>query len=100
MVNIRSIRRIGPHNIDIISILIGSLLGDGNVSIRNKNFNIKDGVRFTFRQSIIHKEYIYWLYNYFKDRGYSNVIREEKVILKGYDKIYTRYTFTTFTFKS
>ncbi|KAJ2996084.1 hypothetical protein HDV02_000184 [Globomyces sp. JEL0801] len=54
LVNIRSMRRIGPHNIDIISIFIGSLLGDGNVSIRNKNFNIMD------------------------DRGYCNAIREEK----------------------
>lgn len=25
----RSVKRIGPHNIDVLSILFGSLLGDG-----------------------------------------------------------------------
>lgn len=96
--SIRSARRIGPHNIDVISIQIGSLLGDSHAQARN--VKIMDGIRFTFRQSIIHKEYLLWLFDFFKSRGYCAVLREEVTQLKGYDKDYYRYTFTTFTFKS
>jgi hypothetical protein len=42
--------RIGPHNIDIISVIIGSLLGDSY-----GNSKTIDGVRFAYKQSIVHK---------------------------------------------
>lgn len=98
--SIRSSKRIGPHNIDIISILVGSLLSEGYSSFR-KNAKSQDGIRFTFKQSIIHKEYLEWLYNYLSRRGYCNAKtkpREQIVISRG--KKYIRYTFTTFTFRS
>jgi hypothetical protein len=45
-------KRIGPHNIDVLSILIGSLLGDGHME--------KDGFgsRFTFFKSKCNGEYL------------------------------------------
>jgi hypothetical protein len=52
--NIRAKKRIGPHNEDIISVLVGSLLGDAHAE---RLYN--GGVRFKFRQSIIHKDYIH-----------------------------------------
>jgi hypothetical protein len=52
--NIRAIKRIGPHNEDIISVLVGSLLGDGYAERLNNG-----GVRFTFKQSDIHKDYFF-----------------------------------------
>jgi LAGLIDADG DNA endonuclease family len=52
--NISAIKRIGPHNEDIISILVGSLLGDGYAERLNHG-----GVRFTFKQSNIHKDYFF-----------------------------------------
>ena len=55
---IKSSTRIGPHNIDVISFLVGTLLGDANLAKIDSNSNTTSYfVR--FRQSIIHKEYIF-----------------------------------------
>jgi hypothetical protein len=51
---VKSKRRIGPHNKDVISVILGSLLGD---SYGNKRY--VEGTRFCFRQSIIHKDYLF-----------------------------------------
>lgn len=57
---VKAINRIGPHNADVISVLMGSLLGDCYGSLRNI-----EGYRFHFKQSIIHKDYLFWLYDFF-----------------------------------
>jgi len=49
--------RIGPHNEEIISILVGSLLGD---CYGERLLN--GGVRFRFKQSVIHKDYLFFFY--------------------------------------
>jgi len=49
---ISSLKRIGPHNYEILSILIGSLLGDGSME------KITDGYRFAFYQKGDHIEYL------------------------------------------
>jgi hypothetical protein len=49
-----SIEKIGPHNIDIISIIIGSLLGDGHLEKRKQGL----GTRIKFEQSSDNVEYI------------------------------------------
>jgi hypothetical protein len=46
--------RIGPHNWDVVSILVGSLLGDCY-----GNRKSVEGARFAFKQSIVHKEYLF-----------------------------------------
>lgn len=56
----RAINRVGPHNSDIISVLFGLLLGDGYASNRTG-----EGVRISIKQSIIHKEYLFYLYDFF-----------------------------------
>ena len=58
IINIRAINRIGPHNVDVLSVISGSLLGDGYANKRSG-----EGVRICYRQSIRHKEYLFWLYN-------------------------------------
>jgi len=58
-------KRIGPHNEDIISLLVGSLLGDSHAE-RAKS----GGVRFIFQKSKADKDYIFWLYEFFNKRGY------------------------------
>jgi len=50
---IPSLKRIGPHNKDIMDIVIGSLLGDGTME-RDGN-----GSRFAFYQEDKNKEYIF-----------------------------------------
>src|SRR5271163_1136359 len=51
---LRTSKRIGPHDEDIISIIIGSLLGDAYGS---KRYAV--GTRIVFKQSIIHKDYLF-----------------------------------------
>lgn len=62
----RSHSRIGPHNKDILSIIYGSLLGDGYAE---KHGN---GTRISFYQEHSHKYYLFWLHNYFSEKGYCN----------------------------
>ena len=98
---VRAFNRIGPHNQDIISVIVGSLLGDGYANARTI-----EGSRFSFKQSIIHKDYLFWLYEFFYSRGYcSNLtprMYTRKLKNKKYKeiKIYNGYEFNTFTFRS
>lgn len=93
----RAIKRIGPHDQDIISVIFGLLLGDGNASNRSG-----EGVRISIRQSINHKEYLFWLYNFFHIRGYSSNLKPRKYTrrIKGITKEYYGYEFNTLTFRS
>lgn len=93
----RAINRIGPHELDVISVIFGLLLGDGYANNRSG-----EGVRIAVKQSIIHKEYLLFLYNFFFDRGYCTNLkpREYKRTIKGRDKIYLGYEFNTYTFRS
>jgi len=47
-----STKRIGPHNLDALSIFIGSMLGDCSMEKDGKGF------RFCFYQEKIHGEYL------------------------------------------
>ena len=89
--NTRANKRIGPHSEDIISLLVGGLLGDIGAE-RNMN----GGVRFRFRQSVIHKEYLFFLYNFLLTRGYCN---NNLPLLKNY-KNFNYYAFDTYSFTS
>jgi hypothetical protein len=51
---VRASKRIGPHNEDVLSLLIGSLLGDAYGNKRSG-----EGTRFSYRQSIVHKDYLF-----------------------------------------
>lgn len=95
--NIRSINRIGPHNIDILSLIIGSLLGDGYGNKRSG-----EGIRICFRQSIKHKDYLFWLHSYLHSRGYTSNLEPRKYTryLKYTNKTYYGYEFNTYTFRS
>ena len=64
----KSWQRIGPHNHDILSIIFGSLLGDGYAENRVGGF----GTRITFYQEDTHMKYILWLHNLLSSKGYCN----------------------------
>ena len=93
----RAINRIGPHNEEVLSVIIGLLLGDGYANNRSG-----EGVRISIKQSIIHKEYLFNLYEFFSTRGYCTTLKPRKYqrTIKGIDKIYYGYEFNTFTFRS
>jgi len=94
---VKASKRIGPHNEDVISVLIGSLLGDCSGTRRSG-----EGTRFCYRQSVVHKEYLFLLYNFFFSRGYCSNLEPIKYtrVLKGYNKEHSGYEFNTFTFRS
>ena len=97
---IRSKHRIGPHNIDIISVLVGCLLGDVHAYKSETG-----GTIFRFKQSILHKDYLFFLYEFLSHRGYSsnNGPKQYQTILvnaNGRKNTYYGYEFNTFTFKS
>ena len=84
--------RIGPHDKDVISVLVGSLLGDGHAERLQSG-----GVRFRFRQSVDHKDYLFWLWDFFKNRGYCSNNLPVHYIQKGQ---YEAYRFGTYGFSS
>ena len=94
---IRAMNRIGPHNEDVLSVVVGSLLGDGHANNRSG-----EGVRICYRQSIIHKEYLFWLYDFFYSRGYASNLEPRLYTrtIKNKEKLYYGYEFNTFTFRS
>jgi len=65
---IKGITRIGPHNIDILSIIYGSLLGDAHTEKRLAGL----GTRISFYQEGSHLKYILYLHNLFSELGYCS----------------------------
>jgi hypothetical protein len=59
----------GPHNIDIISLLFGSLLGDTHGEMRTKNYS----VRFSIKQSNNNVAHLAWRHKYLAERGYCSL---------------------------
>jgi heme/copper-type cytochrome/quinol oxidase subunit 2 len=97
---VKAASRIGPHNLDVISVIVGSLLGDCYANKRSV-----EGTRLCYRQSLVHKDYLFWLYNFFFTRGYCSNLepRIYKRVLKNKgndDKTHYGYEFNTFTFRS
>jgi LAGLIDADG DNA endonuclease family len=66
---IRANLRIGPHNIDILSILFGSLLGDAHAEFRLKG----NGTRIAFYQEGSHVSHLIWLHKLVSELGYCNI---------------------------
>ncbi len=92
-----SVERIGPHNIDILSIIIGSLLGDGHLEKRRQGL----GTRIKFEQSSDNVEYLMWFHSYLSQRGYCNTNKPKlKIRIRKNGTIYYHYSINSFTFSS
>ena len=74
---VKAINRIGPHNEEVLSVIVGSLLGDCNANKR-----CVEGTRLVFKQSIVHKDYLFWLFNFFNIRGYCSNLEPRKYTRK------------------
>nr|pir hypothetical protein 246 - Allomyces macrogynus mitochondrion [Allomyces macrogynus] len=82
---------------DLISVIIGSLLGDCHAESRSGN------VRFTFKQSaVVHKSYLYWLHEFFAKRGLCNSLAPDPKPLLNKDtgETYWYLKFSTYTLAS
>ena len=89
--------RIGPHNIDIISMIIGSTLGDTHLEKRKNGI----GTRIIFEQSSDNVEYLMWFHNYLASRGYcSNTKPKLQIRIRQKGKVYYQYRINSYTFSS
>lgn len=90
-----STQRIGPHNQNVLSILIGSMLGDGTME---KDGN---GSRFSFYQAKSHGEYLLWLHSSLFNLGYcKSEIPQIMTRISHNKEIRYLYKFKTFTYSS
>ena len=81
----------GPHNIDVISLLFGSLLGDSHGEKRGSS------IRFSFKQSSRHVEYLMWFHAFLADRGYCNIDKPiMKTLIGKNGKKYFYYSINTY----
>jgi|ERR1700743_849208 len=96
-IKLNSMKRIGPHNIDILSLIIGSTLGDSHLEKRKGGL----GTRVIFEQSNKNVEYLMWFHNYFAQRGYCNPEKPKlsKRIRKNNEVLF-HYRFNSYTFNS
>jgi ubiquinol-cytochrome c reductase cytochrome b subunit len=91
----KSNHRIGPHNYNVICILIGSLLGRASAE---KHGN---GTRFCFQQEQINSGYLLWFHNYLSELGYCNkTIPELKTRIGKQGKLRYELRIKTFTYAS
>ena len=94
----RATKRIGPHSFEILSILIGSLLGDASAEKHGK------GTRICFQQEHSNNAYLLWFHKYVSELGYCNIIDSTKPKIqtrlgKG-GKVRQFSRFKTFTYSS
>lgn len=67
-IRIKSDLRIGPHNLNILSIFYGALLGDAHAEHRKDG----NGTRISFYQEASHSHYLLWLHKTISELGYCN----------------------------
>jgi hypothetical protein len=66
-IRLKGIYRIGPHNLDILSFIFGSLLGNASAQKR------PDGTRIVFYKEDSHNKYLLFIHKYLLERGYSSI---------------------------
>ena len=94
---LKSNQRIGPHNIDIISIIVGSTLGDTHLEKRKKGI----GTRIIFEQSNKNVEYLMWFHSYLSIRGYCNSHKPKlKKRIRKNGEVFFHYRINSYTFSS
>lgn len=95
IIKLKAEQRIGPHNLDILCLIFGSLLGDAQAEYRGK------GTRICFYQESKHSAYLMWLHNIISNLGYCNHIEpkiQKKLGKKGVVRNVVR--FKTWTYSS
>nr|QXM15415.1 LAGLIDADG endonuclease [Leucoagaricus naucinus] len=91
----RATKRIGPHNFNILNVLIGSLLGD---AFAEKHGN---GTRICFQQEHSNNAYLIWFHKYVSDLGYCNILTPKILTRIGKGGKLRQFTiFKTFTYSS
>lgn len=104
MKKLNGFQRIGPHPLDILSIIYGGLLGD--VYSERRSFTTLNGVkigntRFCFKQGSPNVQYLLHNWKVFSSLGYcSNIKPKIKKSIGKKNKVYFHIRFTTWTYAS
>lgn len=91
----KSLHRVGPHNIDVLSVMFGCLLGDAYAEKRS------DSTRICFQQESNNVEYLRGLHKFFAERLYTNPskpVLQKRIGPKGSTRFVCR--FKTWSFQS
>lgn len=95
---IKAIYRIGPHNQDVLSVLICGMLGDWwSDQVKGQK---GDSVRFHIEQGVVNAAYIHHLTFFFNERGYSSYLVPKLVKKTFGEKTWFNYRLTLYTFTS
>jgi ubiquinol-cytochrome c reductase cytochrome b subunit len=89
--------RTGHLEKDLISLIIGSTLGDTHLEKRKRGV----GTRIKFEQASINVEYLYWFHEYLSSRGYCSSSKPkvtERITEEGTK--YSLYKINSYTFNS
>lgn len=93
----KSIERIGPHNMNIISLIIGSTLGDSHLEKRKNG----KGTRIIFEQCSRNVEYLMQFFKILALGGYCNPKSPKlKKRIGRYNNVLFYYRITSYTFTS
>lgn len=95
--NLNSRDRIGPHSLDVISLIVGSILGN---SYLEKN-ETRLGTRIIFVLCNNNVEYLMWFHKFLATRGYCNPNKPKltKIIGKN-NKVLYMYRINSYSFYS
>ena len=97
--NLKSHQRIGPHNLNIISLIVGSLLSSSYLERRSDELD--GGVRIIFIKYSDNVEYIMWFYSTLAKAGYCSYKKPKlyRFIGKG-NKVLFFYVLKSYSFTS
>ncbi len=97
---ISSLKRIGPHNLDILEIIIGSLLGDGSMEISKEDLDFSS-YRFAFSLEKPNGEFLLWLHAEISKLGYCKPNIPQIMCRKGVDgSLRYIFRFRTYSYSS
>lgn len=96
VIRIPALKRIGPHNHDILSIIFGSMLGDAHGERRIMG----NGTRFTFQQEHSHVSYGLWLHKLVSDLGYAASVVPSIATRLSNGRVIKLIRFRTYTYTS
>lgn len=92
MFRLPALKKIGPHNETILSIIFGSMLGDAYADRDSRGH----GTSIRFYQESTHKDYILWLHSLVSSLGYCSSKTPEAQTRPGR----AIFRFNTFSFSS
>lgn len=89
--------RIGPHNIDVMSLIWGSLLSNSYLEKRESGL----GIRLVFIKYSNNVEYLMWFHSFLAKNGYCSFKKPKlsKLVVKG-NKVLFLYSFKSYSFSS